>query len=148
MPVWSRSGAHDLWDRVHDPNGCGACNDAGKELLTFLFHSVQYICGSKRSPSTNRLDNILIPSIGIVLTLLSCDRWTGDGAWMLLLKRGSECHTDQLLCVKMKRTKKAYHQKAPLTKTKRFDVCKLARAGTEMGTTVGPPRGACSRNRW
>lgn len=37
----------------------------------------------------------------------------------------------QLLCVKIKMSEKVYHQKKPHTRTKRFDVSKLARNGNE-----------------
>ena len=48
------------------------------------------------------------------------------------MKRGAECHADhQLLCVKVKMARKVYHRKAPPTRTRRFDVSKLVRSGSE-----------------
>ena len=74
--VGSRSGAHDLWDGVRGLDGYGECNDARKEC--------EVIHGFGRSPFTNRHGSTQNPNSGIVLTLLSCDRRTEDGAWMLL----------------------------------------------------------------
>ena len=55
-------------------------------------------------------------------------RWCLDAA----VKRGAECHTDrQLLCVKVKMARKVYHRKTQSTRTRRFDVSKLARSGSE-----------------
>ena len=80
-------------------------------------------------PKNSQADmgSIQSPSSGAVLTSLSCDRTEDDTYLDAAIKRGAECDTHrQLLCVRMMMTSKGYHWKLPPTRTKGFDVSKLA----------------------
>ena len=45
------------------------------------------------------------------------------------VKSEAECHTDhQILCVKVRMTRRVYHRRIPPTRTRRFDVSRLAKS--------------------
>ena len=129
--VGSRSGAHDLWRGL---DGYGECNDAGKELLAFLAAQEATVCNTWFRKKSIHKQTWQHPKskqwhcIDLAIMRQKDRRWCLDAA----VKRGAECHTDhQLLCVKVKMARKVYHRKTPPTRTRRFDVSKLARSGSE-----------------
>ena len=44
--VESRQVVDDQWSKVRSPHGCGVTNDAGKELLGFLYTQQATVCNT------------------------------------------------------------------------------------------------------
>ena len=80
--VGSRQGEEDPWGHVRGPHGYGECNDAGRELLTFLSTNEAVICNTwlKRKIFTNRHGSTLRASNGTASTLPSCVEETAGDA--------------------------------------------------------------------
>ena len=101
----------DMWGTVRGPHGYGECNDAGKELLTFLATSGATVCDTwfkknnihkqtwrhPRSKKWHCIDMIIM-------------RQRDRGRCLnVAVKRGAECSTDhQLLCASLRMTKRPH----------------------------------------
>ena len=132
--VGSRTGAHDLWDGVRGPDGYGETNDAGRELLAFLAAQGATVCNTwfqKRDIYKQTWQHPKSKAwhcIDLAIMRQRDRRRCLDVA----VKRGAECHTDhQLLCVKMRMSRKVYHRRITATRARRFNVSRLARGENE-----------------
>ena len=128
--VGSRGSVSDQWDGVRGPHGLGVCNDAGKELLSFLSLHEAMVCNTwyeKRDiykqtwqhPKSKRWS-----CIDFVVMRQKNRHMCLDVA----AKRGAICNTDHhLVCVKLRLQRSARHGKRGSgERNRRFNVEKMA----------------------
>ena len=126
--VGSREAVDDQWDGVRGPHGLGACNDAGRELISFLSLHEAAVCNTWFEKRDIHKQTWQHPKskkwscIDFVVMRQRDKRVCLDVA----ARRGAVCNTDHhLVCVKL-RLQRDWHAKHKSVKNKRFDVVKLS----------------------
>ena len=125
--VGSRQVVGDQWSKVRCLHGCGVTNDAGKELLGFLFTQQATVCNTwfrkeihrvtwqhPKSKQWSCIDDVIMRESDRRM----CSDITG--------KRGAECNTDhQFLRARVRMAWRGLKKRAGINEVKRYDVSGL-----------------------